>query len=381
MVLGTVNHAGIFNTFDVPRSHTLIIGRGRGKSTLIKNLALDDIHNNLPVVYFGDDILDYIPKERRTSTVLVEPHVQPFPFNPLAKVPTDRHALVASVILDALKSAWHYENASTPNIDLYVRASIQTLLHVPGTSLLSLKYILTSQSYRTYILGNVLDPFLKDFWNDFEQIKDKDRRQEIASTLNKVWSFLLDPYIRNVLDQEKNRMSLKDTVVLLSFRKEQLGYNAQLLGTLAIAHIYLEGLLGLRQTVYIDDARRFGTALLVALMECPNITVVLSLKYLDQLQPDLIKPIVGSVQQFVAFRTSIEDEHTLHREFNIPNMAEQLHQIEDFTAYHSIDGTQTLVRMDGFGYTPQGSAEKIRAKHRNINQKDLETRQRRFFME
>jgi hypothetical protein len=206
----------------------------------------------------------------------------------------------------------------------------------------------------------------------------KDRRQETASTLNKVWAFILEPYIRNVLDQRTNKLVLKDKVVIVSFRN--LGNeNAALLGALILSQLYMEGVEGLEQNLYIDDAAPYGTSVLASVLTCPSVNTTISLHYLDQIHRDF--PIM-SLGQLLAFRTSVEDARTLGREIEIRPGLSQLHELQPFQAYHALDGVAREIQADFLAYGETGYASKIRKWcHRTYSapQADVEKRLRRFF--
>jgi len=61
-------------------------------------------------------------------------------FNVLDNVSKENYALVASWILDTIKTIWHLDDA--PNVDMFVQASIIALLEQGDSTLLGLQFIL-----------------------------------------------------------------------------------------------------------------------------------------------------------------------------------------------------------------------------------------------
>jgi hypothetical protein len=352
MELGLVNNLGRQEPFTVPKRNTFIVGQPRtGKSETLIRLALDEIYNKKPIVFISSrgkaiaEILNHIPKKRQNDVLLFQPSRFPFAFNILARVPQERHALLATTILDTVKGIWGYDRTPTPNIDQYIRAGIGTLLSVKGTTLLSLKFLLTDNSYRTELLGYVSDVLLKDFWDDFEELTDKEKRQETASTLNKVRAFMFEPLVRNCIDQRTNKLVLKDKIVLVSLDEARLGdENASLLGALVLAHLFVEAVYELDTTLFIDDAYRFGTAILGKLLTT-DVPTVLTAQYLDQFSRDFQPQLLGSIEHIMATRTSLKDSETLAAYFDLDNHTGELHEQHPYRALVSVEGRTTAITL------------------------------------
>ena len=363
MELGLYNNLSILEPFITERRNTLVIGQqGTGKTSLLVRLALNDIHNNLPVTFIDngkgvDEILKYIPKQRQPDVILFDPARFPFAFNILANVQKDKRELLASTILDTVKGVWGYENAPTPVLDQYFRGSLLTALSASDTSFLSLKFLLTNPSYRTQLL-KYAHPILKDFWNDYETLTAKEQRQALSSTLNKLQAFLFSPHVRNVLDQKDNRLLFKDKIVLVALRTRELGTeNACLLGVLVLASLYMADT---PQNLYLDGAR-YGTSILSKLLsDCPSVATVVAVQFLDQLRKEFQPHLIGGVGQIVAFRTSSHDAEILQPDFHLDrNDPIGLNELKWFTAYACIDGKTTTLKMPQHTYLETHQERKI----------------------
>lgn len=165
MELGLYNHNAEIKPYtrDVPRA--LIIGKPQtGKTTALLRLSLDYIHNGNNIVSVGNDtILSHIPEERQADVLLFSPERDsPFAFNVLDAVPEEKRALFVSTFLETVKGIWGYDTP-TPNIDMYIRAGIATLLEVPGSTLLFFRSLLTDVAFRKQVVGKVTDPIVKAF--------------------------------------------------------------------------------------------------------------------------------------------------------------------------------------------------------------------------
>lgn len=350
MELGHYNHLTETIPFNTEKRSTLFIGKRQPElSDALIRLALDDIYNGESVVFIDPigncvaEILRKIPKDRQKDVLYFNPKTQPFAFNILHNA--QNAPLLASTILETLKGIWGYERTPTPNLDQYVRGGIQTLLGTEGSTMLHLKTLLTDNQYRDSV--QVQDPILKDFWTDYETLTSKEKRQDTASTLNKLRAFMFEPLVRNCLGQKTNKLVLKDRIVLVSLAEGELGSeNSSLLGALILAQLYVEGVEGLSTNLYIDGAHRFGSAILgKVLTSCSAVHTQLSIQFLDQFKTDFQSFILGTVGQIVAFKTSVKDAKELEPEFNLTNDHYKLFEQRQGYATASIDGAPHVLLM------------------------------------
>jgi hypothetical protein len=332
-------------------SHAWVIGKTRvGKSTALERWAIDDIHEANGVVFFdphgtsADTILTHIPRQRRNDTILFDPSDKDYPigFNILAGVPNDRKPFVASSIVDTFKAVWGYSKLTTPDLDQFLYNGIAALLDVPDATLVGLKYLLTSSSYRQHVLKYVKDPAIKDFWQtDFETLMpEKERRQRTLSTLNKIGALISDPTIRNVIGQTKTTFDLQDIldngkILIVRLPQGQLGIQkASLIGALLLSQLHLTALgRSVRPVhVYIDECHHFGTNTLIEMLSGIGkfqISLTLAHQYLHQLSPDLREALIGTVGTMLAFRIGVTDAERLAPELG----TQEASQLPPFQAY------------------------------------------------
>ena len=314
------------------------------RDTLIR-LALDDIYNNEPVVFFGsdgraiDEIISKIPKERQHSVLYINPTIQPFGLNILNGV--ENKSLFTVTLMEALKGIWNYDRTATPTLDQYLRAGIMTLLHAGDASLLSLKPLLTNDEFRGTVLGELKDEVLKDFWRDFKSLPEKDKRTEISSTLNKLTAFSIDPVVRNCIGQKGHYLSFNQNIVLVDLDESLLGKeNARLLGAIILTQLFLDGVDDLYTNLYIEGAPRYGNAILGNILtHCQNIISILSAQYLDEFDVHFRESLLATMEHIVAFRTSYLDADTLQPEFNLKPLETQLFKLQSNIAYARIGGS------------------------------------------
>ena len=227
--------------------HTHLIGpTGSGKSTAMLHLILADIHANRSVLVLDPkadlvgDVLARIPEERADDVVVIDPsEPSPCGFNPLAFKDYGDPALLADSILSVMKEifsdSWGIRTADILN------AALLTLVKVENATLLWLPALLTDEAFRMKIIHKIDDRVaLLPFWEQFNTLKDSERRQHVDPVLNKLRQFLLRPGLRNVLGQAKPKFTLTDLfnkrkIVLVPLNRGLIGgESARLIGSLIV---------------------------------------------------------------------------------------------------------------------------------------------------
>lgn len=227
--------------------HCHLIGpTGSGKSTAMLHLILADIKAGRSVLVLDPkadlvtDILMRIPEERVGEVVIIDPS-DPCPcgFNPLAFKDYGNPSLIADAILSVLKEIF------SDSWGIYTQdvltASLLTLVEAENATLLWLLPLLTDENFRRKVTANIKDRMaLKPFWDQFEALRDTEKRTQISPVLNKLRQLTLRPGLRNILGQAKPKFSLTDLfykrrIVLIPLNKGLTGgESARLLGSLLV---------------------------------------------------------------------------------------------------------------------------------------------------
>ena len=80
---------------------------------------------------------------------------------------------------------------------------------VEGSTLVDLLLLLTDPVYQGSIVSKLTDPLLQTFWADFPT-HDTERRELVASTVNKFTPFLLDERMRAIVGQTKSTINIRE---------------------------------------------------------------------------------------------------------------------------------------------------------------------------
>lgn len=334
MELGLYNHLAVQRPFIAEPNNILAIGKTKtGKSFLLEHIAIQEIKNGKSIIFFGngENILERVPRNFQSKVLYINPSVQPFAFNFIHSVPLTLQPLLASTVTEAIISLSGF-SIEPVRLKKYFSFGIQTLLNAKSEyTFLDMKRLLTDEDFRTKVVGEVSDPVLKDFWNDFNDLNARDRNQYIESTLTRLYAVLLEPQIRNCLGQRTNRLVLKDKIVIVSLSEAHMGKdNANLMGALILAMVNMEGLQGLQTTLIVDDAFRYGSAVLTSILNgCPSINTLYSLQSLDQMK----NPVADRI---LAFRTTPKDAELLASEIQLNPGQTDINHLGDFEAYTQV---------------------------------------------
>lgn len=318
-----------------------VVGKtGTGKTTLIENMAISDIKsgNGLALIDphgdVAEDILDFVPKRRIKDIIYFNPADLEYPiaFNPLEKVPSDFHHLVASGLISTFKKIW--AEFWGPRLEHILRHSILTLLEYPESTLLDLPRLLTDKEFRKKILECVTHPQVKDFWvSEFEKYSAWLRAEAISPILNKIGQFLISIPLRNIVGQKQNTFDIRKVmdegkILIINLAKGKIGEdNCSLLGAMIVTKIQLAALSrsDLSENrrkpfyLYVDEIHNFLTLSFADILSEARkygLNLVLAHQYIEQLDERIRAAIFGNVGTLISFRIGAEDAKYLAKEFS-----------------------------------------------------------------
>lgn len=315
---------------------------GTGKSTALENLILQDIHAGRgctlidPHGDIAERIANAIPRSRINETIYFDPadREHPIGFNPLADVAADERELVASSIVAAFKGLWIESWGEW--LEYLLKNSLLALLEypAPGLSLAALPRFLSNAEFRARVLRHCTDPVVREFWDDW--FLELDKREELArvvSTMNKVGKLVLSPTLRNILGQRRSgfdfrRVMDERQILIVNLSKGRLGAdNANLLGSLIVSHIVHQTMqrAGVPECervdhhLYIDEFQNFTTREFESILSEARkyrLSLAVAHQYLDQLNPNVLKAVLGNVGTLAVFAIGATDAEGLALEFS-----------------------------------------------------------------
>lgn len=335
------------------RRHTYIIGKsGTGKTTLIANMAIDDIRKDRGVAIIdphGDlcqTILDYIPASRINDCCYFNP-ADPdyvYPLNVLEAQNDSQRELVASGVISIFKKL--YGNISWgPRLEHILRNAVLTLVNTPNSDLTHIVEILTSKPYRQKVVSQLKNQTLVNFWkNEFDRMDDKFQQEAVAPILNKVGQFISSTKIRNTIAHPKSKVRIEDImnqkkILIADLSTGKLGEdNSALLGAMLITQIQLSAMNRVFQSesersdfyLYVDEFQNFATEAFIKILSEARkfkLNLIVANQYMAQLDRSIQDALFGNVGSLLSFVVGNQDAYILQKEFGPKFPAEDLVKI------------------------------------------------------
>lgn len=323
------------------RRHTYIIGKsGTGKTTLIANMAIDDIRKGRGVAIIdphGDlcnTILDYIPSNRINDCCYFNP-ADPeyvYPLNVLEAKNDSQKELIASGVLSIFKKL--YGNISWgPRLEHILRNTILTLVNTPGSDMTHIVKLLTHKKFRDQVVSKLDNPTLVNFWkNEFDRMNDRFQNEAISPILNKVGQFLSSTKIRNTIAHSKSKIDIQKImdekkILIADLSSGKLGEdNSALLGAMIITQIQLSAMNRVFQTndersdfyLYVDEFQNFATEAFIKILSEARkfkLNLIVANQYMSQLDKTVQDAILGNVGSIISFIVGNQDAYVLAKEF------------------------------------------------------------------
>lgn len=339
------------------RQHILLIGKtGSGKTTLLRNIMVQFIADGVGFAFIdphgdeSDRLLNGIPPWRNNHVVHFNPSDTEFPvaLNLLAHAPPSVRHLVASGIVGAFKGIW--SQSWGPRMEYILYNAIAALLDCQNVSLLGVNRMLSDAAYRSWVVRQIKDPFIKDFWvSEYANYDERFQREAIAPVQNKLGQFLLTPVIRNILGQVKCKINFPfmmdhDRILVANLSKGKIGHDkANLLGSLLVAQFEVAAMRRADQpeherrdfTLIIDEFFNFTTDAFTSILSEARkyrLSLILAHQYIDQLSPAIRQAVFGNVGTVISFRVGYADAEILEREFGHEFSASTLAGLNQFEA-------------------------------------------------
>ena len=322
------------------RRHLYVIGKtGTGKTTLIANMAIDDMkkkHGIAVIDPHGDlseILLNYVSSHRVNDVCYLDPANKDFPFsiNILEVKDPEQAELIASGIISIFQKLYSFSWG--PRLEHILRNTLLTLVKTPGNTLVDIPRILTDRNFRQKILEKLNDPVLLNFWQrEFEKMPDRFQQEAIAPILNKVGQFVSSTSIRNIIGQPRSTVDLEKImnegkILILNLSQGRLGEdNSALLGAMIITKLQLAAMNRVdipeeqRKDfyLYVDEFQNFATNSFIKILSEARkyrLNLCLANQYMAQIDEPVQKAIFGNAGSLISFAVGAEDAFILEKEF------------------------------------------------------------------
>lgn len=322
------------------RRHLWAIGKtGTGKSTLIANMAIDDLKKGRGVAIIdphgdlSETILDYIPASRINDVIYFNPadRERPVKMNILeVKNPAQRELVVSGIVAIFNKL---YGNSWGPRLEYILRNSLLALSEVPEATLIDVPRLLTDDRFRHAVIDSLQDEVIKRYFiTEFERMPDKLRQDSISPILNKVGQFVASPLIRSIIGSPKSSIDMEEImndgkILIANLSQGKVGEdNAALLGAMLITKFQLAAMNRVERSeadrrdfyLYVDEFQNFATSSFIKILSEARkykLNLTMANQYMAQIPLEVQKAILGNAGSIVSFTIGAEDARIIMREF------------------------------------------------------------------
>lgn len=342
-----------FGIKNIDRSkHMYVIGKtGMGKSTLLENMAIQDIQSGNGLAFIdphggtAEKLLEYVPEERIKDVLYFAPFDMEYPvaFNIMEDVGADKRHLVVNGLMSVFEKIW--EDAWSARMAYILQNTLLALLEYPGATLLAVNRMYTDKEFRKKVVANITDISVKSFWVDeYAKYTDKYTQEATPAIQNKIGQFAGNPLIRNIIGQSKSSFNLRQImdekkIMIVNLSKGRVGEgNARLLGSMLITKLYLaamsrsdENASRLAQLpqfyLFVDEFQSFADRSFADILSEARkykLNLTMAHQYIEQMEEEVRDAVFGNVGTMIVFRVGAYDADVLEKEFAPTFEAEDL---------------------------------------------------------
>ncbi len=371
--------------------HMYVIGKtGMGKSTLLENMAIQDIQNGEGVAYLdphgstAEKLLEFVPEHRIKDVIYFAPFDLEFPIalNVLEDTaPGDessssiRSQFIVSGLMSTFKKIW--KDQWSARMEYILNYTLLALLEIPEATLLDVNRMLSDKAYRKDVTSRLKDPTVKAYWEkEFASMTDKMIAEAVPAIQNKVGQFISNALIRNIIGQKTSSFDFRKAmdekkIIIFNLSIGRIGEDAvNLLGSLFVTKIYLAAMsradISSRDMenvpnfyLYVDEFQNFindSFAQILSQARKYKLGLIVAHQYVKQMTEIVHDAIFGNVGTMIAFRVGAEDAEAFEKEFKPTFLPEDFTNIGRFQMYLKlmIDGvTSSAFSASSMGPWPR----------------------------
>lgn len=371
-LLGTNNFQGMEKKIRITPEdrlrHFYTIGQtGTGKSTLLKNMIIDDIERGEGVCFIdphGNDVLDIlssIPTERIDDVIYFDPASteRPMALNMLEYDPRfpEQKTFVVNEMLSIFNKLFDMKIAGGPMFEQYFRNAVLLTIEdqESGNTLVDVSRVLSNQEFRTMKLSKCKNPLVVQFWREVaEKAGGEGSLANIVPYITSKFDvFLANDIMRPIITQEKSSFNFREImdqkkILLVNLSKGRLGdINANLIGLILVGKILMAALSRVDSVgkdlpifyLYIDEFQNITTDSIATILSEARkykLSLTIAHQFIAQLQENIRDAVFGNVGSICAFRVGQDDAEYLEKQFTPNFLAADLASIDNFNAYLKI---------------------------------------------
>ncbi|MEL7468869.1 MAG: hypothetical protein AAFN27_10465 [Pseudomonadota bacterium] len=314
--------------------HCYLIGKtGVGKSTLLQQFITQDARSGTSFCLIDPhgDLAETARALAPTALYwdLAEPDCA-LGYNPLTPVTGAFRPLVASGVIETLKTQW--SDAWGARMEHLLRYAVLALLEQASASIADIMPLFLDKEFRKVVVAKITDEQVRDFWTrEFDAMRYKGAVDGVAPIANKISGFLAHPLVRQAVCKPKvpvrfRRIMDDGQSLIVNLAKGRLGSDvSNLPGGLVVNGIANAAFTRQSQPMfkrrpfflYIDEFHNFTTEALAGMLSELRkfkVGLILAHQHTSQLEPRLLDAILGNVATLLVFRVGANDAEILARQ-------------------------------------------------------------------
>lgn len=327
--------------------HLYVIGQtGTGKSTMLKNMIIQDIQNGEGVCMIDphgsdiEDVLAAVPKERYDDVIYFDPSDQsrPMGLNMLEfdRTRPEQKTFVVNEMLSIFNKLFDMKAAGGPMFEQYFRNAVLLVLEgdEPAT-LLDVSRVLSDQDFRNKKISESFNPVVIQFWNEVaSKAGGEAALQNIVPYITSKFDvFLSNDVMRPIIAQQYSSFNFREImderkILLVNLSKGRLGdIDAALIGLIVVGKLLLAALSRVDTRggdfppfyLYLDEFQNITTdSIAVILSEARKYKLSLTVahQFIAQLSDPIRNAVFGNVGSLVSFRVGVDDAEYLEKTFS-----------------------------------------------------------------
>lgn len=328
------------------RRHMYLVGQtGTGKSTLMENLALQDMLNGKGFAYIdphGDGaerLLSMVPKERTEDVIYFCPADMEYPLG-LNLFEFDNPDQKDFLIQEAINMLYKLYDPNRqgmigPRFEHIFRNCALLLMADPkGGTFVDIPKLLVDPAFMKEKLKHVTDQNVLDFWTkEWPSSQRSNEAGEVTSWVaSKFGAFLSNEMMRNIIGQTESSFNIREImdegkVLLVNLSKGKTGeLNSKLLGMIFVMKFQAAAMSRSDMpeeqrrdfSLYVDEFQNFSTdsfATILSEARKYRLNLTVANQFTTQLTEEIRDAVFGNIGSIVSFRVGTNDAEFLAKQF------------------------------------------------------------------
>lgn len=342
------------------RRHIYILGQtGVGKTTLIKSAIFDLINKGEGIALVdphGDllkSVLENIPLNRQKDVILFDPtdlqnnkiRINILEYNPAYP---EQRTFIFNELMKILNDMYDMRTCAGPGFELYFRTFKLLVMSTINGTLADVIRAFRDVEFRNKLLEICTDNDIKSTIENFlANIGEYQFDNWVPYITNKFNRFVQDDFIAPIISERVSNINFREIIdnkkiLLVRLPKGKLGDEGlKFLGTIILNRIILAAYSRenineeerVDFTLFVDEFQNFTSSdICTALAEARkyHLRLVLANQNFGQLDPDILKNLLGNIGNLIAFRPGLHDAFQIEPYFSPLFTAQDLLELPNF---------------------------------------------------